>query len=409
MAMSDHLRGHAPQRVPEYVDLAVAELVEHADDLVRQVFDLDRPANPIGFPMISMVGNDDAEALGEARDDLVVVHFAVETPSVDEQQRARRVGARFANKELLIADQNGAPGDVKWPFLGTDVARLPLGAEQAPQHPTETQSAEGTSNESHRSSVGGMASVGIYHGPMVALSMHRFGSDAPTVLLLHGLSSAAPVWWRVGDALATAGHSSAAPDLRGHGASAHPGEYSLDGYALDVVASCPGPWQLVIGHSLGGAVAVRSAAIHPAFSNRYLLVDPAIDFDPIAAETVRSSIVAEVADPPSVEQLLAEHPHWDRKDAELKRDALLATSVEVIDRSISDNREWELGRDLASINVPVHILGAADEPLYSSDHFAGHGLGNPTMTFEVVPETGHSIHRDAPDVVIGRARGMLED
>ena len=96
--MSDHLRGHAPQRVPEDVELVVAECVEHADDLERQVGDLDRPANPIGLPMISMVGNDDAVALGEARDDLVVVHFAVETPSVDEQQRRGRVGPASRTK-----------------------------------------------------------------------------------------------------------------------------------------------------------------------------------------------------------------------------------------------------------------------------------------------------------------------
>jgi pimeloyl-ACP methyl ester carboxylesterase len=242
---------------------------------------------------------------------------------------------------------------------------------------------------------------------MVDLCLHRFGSDAPTVLLLHGISSAGPVWWRIGDALAAAGYSSAAPDLRGHGDSGHPGEFGLDGYARDVVASCPGPWQLVIGHSLGGAVAVRSAAILPAFSGRYLLIDPAIDFDPIVAETVRSSVVAEVADPPSVEQLLAERPHWDRKDAELKHSALQATSVDVIERSFSDNREWELGRDLAAIAAPVHILGAADEPIYTRDHFANHGFGNPTMTFEVVPETGHSIHRDAPETVVERALGML--
>lgn len=242
---------------------------------------------------------------------------------------------------------------------------------------------------------------------MVDLYLHRFGSDAPTVLLLHGISSAGPGWWRIGNALASAGYSSAAPDLRGHGGSAHPGEFGLDGYARDVVASCPGPWQLVIGHSLGGAVAVRTAAIQPAFSGRYLLIDPAIDFDPILADTVRSSVVAEVADPPSVEQLLAERPHWDRKDAELKRDALLATSVDVIDRSFSDNREWELGRDLTAIAAPVHILGAADEPLYTPDHFANHGLGRATMTFEVVPETGHSIHRDAPETVVARALSML--
>lgn len=252
-----------------------------------------------------------------------------------------------------------------------------------------------------------MTPTGNYHGRVVDLSVHRYGPGEPTILLLHGLSSAGSVWWRVGAALASAGYGSLAPDLRGHGGTTHSDEFDLDGYAGDVLASCAGPWRLVIGHSLGGAVAVRAATIDPTFSEAYLLVDPAIDFDPVAAETVHSSIVAEVGDPPSVEELLADHPHWDRTDAELKYRALCATSVAVIERTFSDNRQWELGRNLAAIAAPVHILGAADEPLYTASHFDRHAAENPAMTYEIVPETGHSIHRDAPETVVARALRML--
>jgi pimeloyl-ACP methyl ester carboxylesterase len=242
---------------------------------------------------------------------------------------------------------------------------------------------------------------------VVDLFIHRFAPGSPTVLLLHGLSSSGSVWWRVGAALASAGYSSVAPDLRGHGHSAQAEEFGLDAYARDVVKSCPGPWRLVIGHSLGGAVAVRAAMIEPTFAEGYLLVDPAIDFDPVAAETVHASIVAEIADPPSVERLLAEHPHWDCKDAQLKREDLLATSVAAMERSFSDNRNWELGRELSAISARVHILGAADEPIYTAEHFDVHRSASREMTFEVVPKTGHSIHRDAPETVVARALEML--
>jgi len=241
----------------------------------------------------------------------------------------------------------------------------------------------------------------------VDLSVHRFGHGTPTILLLHGLSSAGSVWWRVGASLASAGYASLAPDLRGHGGTTHSDEFDFDAYAGDVLASCAGPWQLVIGHSLGGAIAVRAATIDPTFAKAYLLLDPAIDFDPTAAETVHASIIGEVGDPPSIERLLADHPHWDRTDAELKYEALCATSVGTIERTFSDNRVWELGPDLAAMAAPVHILGAADEPLYTASHFDRHGAKNPSMTFEIVPETGHSIHRDAPDTVVARALWML--
>ena len=228
------------------------------------------------------------------------------------------------------------------------------------------------------------------------------------MLLLHGLSSAGPVWWRVAGALDASGHTPAAPDLRGHGESPHASAYSLDAYTRDVLETCPGPWDLVIGHSLGGAVAVRAASLDRGLAAAYLLIDPAITFDQTTAEEVHTSIVAEVTDPSSVDALLAEHPHWRREDAERKRASLLATSVEVIRRTFADNRDWSLGEQLASITAPVHILGAGEDPLYTAEDFADHQTGATALTFEQIPETGHSIYRDDPETVIDRALNMLD-
>lgn len=227
------------------------------------------------------------------------------------------------------------------------------------------------------------------------------------MLFLHGLSSAGSVWWRIGAALEASGYTAVAPDLRGHGGSAHPDEYSLDAYTGDVLETCPGPWDLVVGHSLGGAVAVRAASLDPRFATGYLLIDPAITFDQATAKAVHTSIVVDVADPPSVEHLLADYPHWSHRDAERKRESLLATSVEVIRRTFDDNRDWSLGDQLASIAASVHILGAGEDPLYAAEEFVVHRTDAAALTFEQVPETGHSIYRDDPGTVIDRALGLL--
>jgi len=227
------------------------------------------------------------------------------------------------------------------------------------------------------------------------------------VLLLHGLSSAGPVWWRIAGALEASGHTAIAPDLRGHGESPHPDTYSLDSYSRDVLETCPGPWDLVIGHSLGGAVAVRAASLDPGFAAAYLLIDPAITFDQTTAEEVHTSIVEDVTNPSSVDTLLTEHPHWRREDADRKRASLLATSVEVIRRTFNDNRDWSLGEQLASIVAPVHILGAGEDPLYTAEDFALHQIDAAALTFEQVPEAGHSIYRDDPQTVIDRALDLL--
>jgi pimeloyl-ACP methyl ester carboxylesterase len=242
---------------------------------------------------------------------------------------------------------------------------------------------------------------------LTKLNVHRFGSTPPSVLLLHGLSSSGPVWWRIGTALEKSGYAAVAPDLRGHGGSAHPDIYSLGAYTEDALETAPGPWHVVVGHSLGGAVAVQAAAANPDFAAAYLLIDPAITFDRDTAEAVHTSIVADVTDPPAPEQLLADHPQWSREDADHKRASLLATSVDVIQRTFEDNQDWQLGDQLRSITRPVHILGADDDPLYTAEDFAIHQSGAATFTFEQVLGSGHSIYRDRPETVIERALSLL--
>ncbi len=240
------------------------------------------------------------------------------------------------------------------------------------------------------------------------LFSHRFGTGSPRVLFLHGLSSAGPVWWRIAEALAAAGYPSAAPDLRGHGESPRTDEYSFGGYAADVVSSHPGPWDLVVGHSLGGAVAVRAAELDPDFTAAYLLIDPAIDLDSVTLKNLRSDLVAEAEHPPSVAQLIADHPAWNREDAVRKRAALLATEPAVMSGTCDDNPDWNVGQELSRIKTPVHILGADIDPLYTNADFERHSLPGSNLTFEIVPGAGHSIHRDDPETVIARALAPLK-
>ena len=242
---------------------------------------------------------------------------------------------------------------------------------------------------------------------MTDFSSHRFGTGPPRVLFLHGLSSAGPVWWRIAEALSAVGHPSTAPDLRGHGGSPRFDEYTLNGYATDIVATHPGTWDLVVGHSLGGAVAVRAATLDPDFSSAFLLVDPAIDLDSGTKGALREDLVAEAEQPPSVARLMADHPKWHSEDAERKHAALLATSPFVMAATFDHNPDWRLGDELAGIDHPVHILGADLEPLYSTADFERHTRPDSSLTFEIVPTTGHSIHRDDPETVVDRARTML--
>jgi pimeloyl-ACP methyl ester carboxylesterase len=106
--------------------------------------------------------------------------------------------------------------------------------------------------------------------------------DGPTVVLLHGGGQTRHSWaatWRV---LVEAGWRAWSVDLRGHGDSSWPddGDYSLDGFADDVLAivrQLPRP-PILVGASLGGLsslVAVAESPVQTDTARALVLVDVA--------------------------------------------------------------------------------------------------------------------------------------
>ena len=97
------------------------------------------------------------------------------------------------------------------------------------------------------------------HGHRVCF---RLRGEGPAVVLIHGITGRSNQWEPAIEHLAAA-HTVLAPDLLGHGESAKPrGDYSLGAYAR---AS-------VVGHSLGGGIAMQFAYQFPERTERLVLV-----------------------------------------------------------------------------------------------------------------------------------------
>jgi pimeloyl-ACP methyl ester carboxylesterase len=110
------------------------------------------------------------------------------------------------------------------------------------------------------------------HGRRVA---YRLAGDGPAIVLIHGITSSSESWRTVGSELARR-HTVLAPDLIGHGESAKPrGDYSMGAFASGVrdlmVALGIGP-ATIVGHSLGGGVAMQFAYQFPERAERLALV-----------------------------------------------------------------------------------------------------------------------------------------
>src|SRR3954447_25417345 len=112
----------------------------------------------------------------------------------------------------------------------------------------------------------------VVHGHRRAFVL---AGDGPPLLLLHGIGNSAQTWAGVIEKLA-AQHTVLAPDLLGHGSSDKPrGDYSIAGYAngmrdlLSVLGLDP---VTVVGHSLGGGIALQFAYQFPERCARLVLV-----------------------------------------------------------------------------------------------------------------------------------------
>jgi pimeloyl-ACP methyl ester carboxylesterase len=104
---------------------------------------------------------------------------------------------------------------------------------------------------------------------------YRVGGTGPVILLVHGITGSSAHWEPLLPLLAER-YTVVAPDLLGHGQSAKPrGDYSLGAYAAglrDLLVALGHERATVVGHSLGGGIAMQFSYQFPERSDRLVLL-----------------------------------------------------------------------------------------------------------------------------------------
>jgi pimeloyl-ACP methyl ester carboxylesterase len=125
----------------------------------------------------------------------------------------------------------------------------------------------------------GAAPAGDFEPWQIELHGHRViyhtAGSGPPVVLIHGMVNSSRHWREVAQRLATR-HTVIAPDLIGHGDSATPrGDYSLGAHAAsirDLLAVLRVERASIVGHSLGGGVAMQFFYQFPQRTERLVLI-----------------------------------------------------------------------------------------------------------------------------------------
>jgi pimeloyl-ACP methyl ester carboxylesterase len=269
------------------------------------------------------------------------------------------------------------------------------------------------------------------HGHRVS---YRTAGSGPVVLLVHGIAGTSEQWAGVAPVLAE-NFTVVAPDLLGHGQSAKPqGDYSLGAYAVslrDLLVVLGHRRATVVGHSLGGGIAMQFAYEYPVFAERLVVVSSGglgREVHPIlraatlpGAELVLPWLVHErvLGAGGAVGQVLSRLGlHAGPDIAEMARGyaslcdaearaAFLRTVRAVID--YSGQTVSAADRLYLTSLLPTLIVWGRRDPLIPAAHgeFA-HGE-MPGSRLEIFEEAGHFPHLDEPVLFAGVLREFLED
>lgn len=260
---------------------------------------------------------------------------------------------------------------------------------------------EGSSEEAEEQDVdvGGIATHCLIAGPV----------NAPHVVFVHGLGGSLATWSL--NLPAFAGQFRiCALDLVGAGSSAKPAtDYSVPALAefLARFLDALGPdWQRVsiVGHSLGGAVALACAGSHPQRVERLVLVDsaalgPEIDRTVLnlmrsepTRENLRSELTYFFAQPGLVQQALVEQLYQQRTQPGAY-EALVATA----NAAFGNGQQLiDLRGTLVGLNIPLLVVWGDADAVIPAAH-AQQSRRASQSSMEVFAGSGHCPHIECAD------------
>ena len=253
------------------------------------------------------------------------------------------------------------------------------------------------------------------------LFYRQFGNGKP-LIILHGLFGLSDNWVSIGKLLSQ-NFNVIIPDLRNHGQSPHSHIFSYDAMTSDVFELLEDlglETAIIMGHSMGGKVAMQFALQHPEMTDKLIVVDMSMrqyDERQMHIEIIKAMMVInfEKVDSRSAVSELLKHSIPDEKVRLFIMKNLYRKTREELDwrpdlKSIYQNVD-NIFEEISINNVyggkSLFIQGAQSDYIIKSDiptilqHF-------PRAIFNVVSHAGHWVHADNPVEFLQQLNAFLE-
>jgi pimeloyl-ACP methyl ester carboxylesterase len=254
------------------------------------------------------------------------------------------------------------------------------------------------------------------------VAYRAWGDDSASgLVLVHGGAAHARWWDHIGPVLAQ-DRRVVALDLSGHGDSGRRDYYSLDGWAHEVMAVAQAAGitdpPIIIGHSMGGFVALRAAGLFGAGLEGIVVIDsPVQDLTPEELAARDSRAFGPLRVYPTREAAIARfHPMPDQPTLPYVLEHVATTSI----RAVEGGWSWKFdpavfGRSRGSLTLLRHL--DCRVALFVAEH----GIVPPTTTELMydklgqlapvieIPAAGHHIMLDQPIALLTGIRTLLSD
>jgi pimeloyl-ACP methyl ester carboxylesterase len=237
------------------------------------------------------------------------------------------------------------------------------------------------------------------HGPQAAICLHGAGGSAAT-------------WGSWQDTLDPARFRTIALDWRGHGASqATPCEFSIPRVVADVLELADHlqlPEFALVGHSFGGKVALKVAAVAAGRVTGLLLLG-AVGPGPVAIDrAAMEPVLANAGDAVFVRATFRSwFQVWPRPEVDRWIEDFSRTPVWAL-RALFEAGLWcDFSVEIGTLQTGALVLAGRADPLYGPDYqerFVLPFLPQATLT---VLECGHGLMLELPDEIAALSASFL--